>query len=188
MKKKKRLLVSFLAIIAFLAFLYISSAPHSPTNPFLNKKTELTPTVSPQGTSITVPVLYIIDGDSIAVSINGTKEEVRLIGIDAPELYGKNGTAQCFAREATDRMKTLVAEQIVTLTSDPTQDDRDVYKRLLRYITLPDGTNINKQLLADGFAREYTHIKPYQYQEEFKNLETDAKNRKRGLWSSCSGQ
>jgi len=178
-KQTLRTFISLLAVTGFFILLIISSRRSG-------TETTLMPTPSPQAITTTVPVLYIIDGDSIAISVNGEKQEVRLIGIDAPELYGKNGTTQCFAREATDRMKTLVAEQTVTLTSDPTQDDRDTYKRLLRYVTLPDGTNINEQLLTDGFAREYTHIKPYQYQEEFKNLETDARAQNRGLWGSCT--
>ncbi|MFH1457112.1 MAG: hypothetical protein ABIF17_03280 [Patescibacteria group bacterium] len=31
-------------------------------------------------------VLYVIDGDTIGVSINGTEQRVRLLGIDAPEV------------------------------------------------------------------------------------------------------
>jgi micrococcal nuclease len=60
---------------------------------------------------------------------------------------------------------------------------------LLRYVFLPDGTNFNKYLIAEGYAHEYTYSAPYKYQTEFQKAETEARNGDKGLWSptTCAG-
>ena len=69
------------------------------------------------------------------------------------------------------------------LEPDATQADRDKYDRLLRYVFLPDGTHFNEQMIRAGFAFEYTYRTPYQYRDEFKAAEREARAAKRGLWA-----
>ena len=62
-------------------------------------------------------------------------------------------------------------------------ENKDEYGRLLRYIFLEDGTNFGKIMIEEGYAFEYTYEnKPYQYQDEFKVAENDAREMKKGLW------
>src|SRR5699024_8064998 len=79
-------------------------------------------------------VLSVYDGDTIAVSIDGVKERVRIIGIDAPELARNGQPAGCFAQESASQMQSMVQSQRVHLVADPTQADRDRYDRLLRHV------------------------------------------------------
>jgi len=137
-----------------------------------------------KGIISSVPILYVVDGDTVSVSINGVDTRVRLIGINAPEQYGVK-VPECYTKESTNSLKELVANKVVQLEADPTQDDTDIYGRLLRYIRLPDGTNVNLIMIRNGSAREYTFKKPYQYQSEFKKAETEAKRNNVGLWSNC---
>jgi endonuclease YncB( thermonuclease family) len=37
---------------------------------------------------------------------------------------------------------------------------------------------VNKEMIATGFAKEYTYKKPYKYQKEFREAEIKAKNEK----------
>jgi len=134
--------------------------------------------------SSTVPVLYVVDGDTIDVFIDGKSQRVRLIGINAPEEYPKE-KKECFADEASIAMKQLVNGKQVILVADQTQDDRDVYRRLLRYIILPDGTNVNLEMITHGFAREYTFNVPYQKQSIFREAQEIAKTQAVGLWNAC---
>ena len=131
------------------------------------------------------PVVSVADGDTVTVSIDGVRERVRLIGIDAPEL-GSPG--ECFGREAADRAAALLTGTSVQLIADDTQDDRDRYGRLLRYVVLADGTMVNGTLVRDGDAREYTYDEPYRYQQQFRGLEDEAQSAGAGIWSAACRQ
>ena len=128
-------------------------------------------------------VVKVIDGDTISVNIDGKIETIRLIGIDSPESVDPRKPVQCFGKEASDKAKQILMGKKVRLESDPTQGDKDKYKRLLRYVFLEDGTNFNRPMIEEGFAHEYTYNAPYKYQDEFKVAELNAREEKRGLWA-----
>ncbi len=134
-------------------------------------------------------VTHVVDGDTIDADIDGKTERIRLIGIDTPETVDPRKPVQCFGREASNKTKEMLTGKEVRLEPDPTQDDRDKYGRLLRYVFLEDGTNYNKWLIAQGYAHEYTYDIPYKYQTEFKTAESQARNHSLGLWSpnTCNG-
>lgn len=89
-------------------------------------------------------VTRVIDGDTIEVAMNGKREIVRYILIDAPEMGTKAGER---AKEANRR---LVEGQRVRLEQD--KADRDRYGRLLRYVYV-GRTFVNRALLRRGHAR-----------------------------------
>jgi micrococcal nuclease len=127
-------------------------------------------------------VTRVIDGDTIRVGVDGKTETVRLIGMDAPE------AKECFANQATAKAQELLRGQQIRLEADDSQDDRDTYGRLLRYVFLEDGTNFSQLMVSQGYAREFTFISPYRYQAEFKQAQKEAENKEIGLWSptACS--
>lgn len=128
-------------------------------------------------------VVRIVDGDTIVVLINGVQEKIRLIGVDTPEIFDARGSAQCFGEEASEFTKSLLKNQAVRLEADATQDDRDKYGRLLRYVFLSDGTFVNGEIITQGYGHEYTYRRPYKYQTEFKTAELNAREAKKGLWA-----
>ncbi|MEK9160760.1 MAG: thermonuclease family protein [Patescibacteria group bacterium] len=134
------------------------------------------------------PVLSIVDGDTIKVSVDGKSEVVRLIGIDTPETVHPTQPVECFGIEARNKIVEMLGGQSVRLESDLSQDVRDKYERLLAYAFLADGTNINKTLIREGFAYEYTYNVPYKFQEDFKAAEEFAQRNEKGLWApgACS--
>lgn len=131
-------------------------------------------------------VTNIVDGDTIDVNINGEIKRVRLIGIDAPEISEN----ECYNGESFEKARELLLNKKVSLEADSSQNDKDIYNRLLRYIFLEDGTNFNLSMIKEGYAVEYTYDKPYKYQNEFKIAQNSAKTGNKGLWntSACSGQ
>lgn len=149
-----------------------------------------TPTATPTPTAKANKVTEVVDGDTIKVDRDGKIETVRLIGIDTPETKDPRKPVQCFGAEATQKTKDLLLHKSVVLEFDQTQGERDKYDRLLRYIFLLDGTNVNKTLISEGYAFEYTYNTPYKYQAEFKAAQKDAETNHRGLWSpqTCSGK
>ncbi len=145
------------------------------------------PATAPPATDMLYPVLSVADGDTITVAIDGVHERVRLIGIDAPELHNPQ---ECFGRESADYARGLLTGISVRLVADPSQDDRDRFGRLLRYVLLPDGTNVNATLVASGYAFEYTYDDAYRYQDLFREDERSAQSDGIGVWSAsgCDGQ
>ena len=53
-------------------------------------------------------VVRVVDGDTIDVTVDGTEERVRLIGIDTPETVKPNTPVECFGPEASAHTKELL--------------------------------------------------------------------------------
>mgnify|MGYP001566104521 CR=1 FL=1 len=158
-------------------------------------------------TAIESQVIRVIDGDTIVVALDHKPETIRLIGINTPETVAPNRPVQCFGPEASTYLKNLLADRVVQLETDDSQDNRDKYNRFLRYVFLPnslplqampagrhggvrggrDEIHINQLLVEQGYAREYTFNKknPYNYQAEFRAAQKLAKKNKLGLWGTC---
>ena len=115
--------------------------------------------------------------------MNGRTERLRLIGINTPEIVDPRKPVECFGREASDNAKKLLTGAQVKIAADPSQDDKDIYGRLLRYVWRADGLFYNLEAIKDGFAYEYTYQVPYQYQKEFKDAQKFAQDNKLGLWA-----
>lgn len=146
------------------------------------------PAPEPDVTSVASSTLYVvskvIDGDTIIVEMEGQSETVRLLGIDTPEVDPQYNPIECYGRQATDATKDKVLNQTVSLETDPTQGKRDKFDRILAYVFLADGTNLNEYLVTEGFAKEYTYNKAYKYQTAFKQSEKEAREKEKGLWST----
>ncbi len=157
------------------------------------------PTPEPIGDPVAYPqqpdgliqaaVVEVIDGDTVDVRLDGTVERLRLIGLDTPETKDPRKPVQCFGKEASAQAAKLLMGQTVFLEEDSSQDTRDKYNRLLRYVWLPDGKLYNLEMIMGGFAHEYTYETPYKYQAVFKKEEAAARERGWGFWAatSCNG-
>lgn len=128
-------------------------------------------------------VVKVVDGDTIDVMINGKTERLRLIGINTPEIVDPRKPVECFGREASDNAKKLLDGAEVKIAADSTQDDKDIYGRLLRYVWRADGLFYNSEAIKDGFAYEYTYRLPYIYQKDFKAAQKYAQDNQLGLWA-----
>lgn len=90
-------------------------------------------------------VARVVDGDTLVMS-NG--ERIRLRTIDAPELTGICRTERENARRARDLVIGLVMGQEVTVF----RHGRDLYRRTLADVILPDGRDLGGALLMAGLA------------------------------------
>jgi len=129
-------------------------------------------------------VVSFSDCDTIVVDMNGVKERIRLIGIDTPEKNHPEKPVQCFSQAASDFTKDLIGRNRVRLEADPTNDNRDRYDRLLRYVYLPDNTLVNAEVVKQGYGFAYTSF-PFQKMDEFRAFERQARENSLGLWSGC---
>jgi micrococcal nuclease len=126
-----------------------------------------------------------VDGDTIRVRIPdppaglGAVETIRLIGVDTPETVHPSRPVEAFGREASDFTKARLLNQPVYLAFD--WDFRDRYGRLLAYIYTAGGRCFNAELVSEGYGHAYTRF-AFQFMEEFRALEQDARREQRGLW------
>lgn len=144
---------------------------------------------TPQTITENQPGLYAIDhfvdGDTIAVRMNGKSETVRMIGIDTPETHKPDTPVQCYGPAAAAFTKNLIGNNRVRLESDSQNQDRDRYGRLLRYVYLPDGRLVEKELILGGYGFAYT-LFPFAKKDEFIAYEKQAEAANKGLWRNCS--
>lgn len=154
-----------------------ATIPPSPTIQLATESAQLTPAA----------LSRVVDGDTLEVLIDGTREKVRIIGIDTPEIVDPRRPVECFGKEASNYAKNFLAEgnSLLYLEADPTQSDTDRYGRLLRYVfTDSEGEHdFGKMLIENGYATEYTYRDPYKYQAEYKTAEQNAQEQKKGLWA-----
>jgi len=130
-------------------------------------------------------VARFVDGDTIVVDMNGKDETVRMIGMDTPETHRPNTPVQCYGPAAAAYTKNLIGSQKVRLEADPTNQNRDRYGRLLRYVYIPDGRMVEEELIKNGYAFAYTSF-PSTHNDEFAALASQAKDNAKGLWGSCT--
>jgi len=127
-------------------------------------------------------VSRVVDGDTIEVTKDGAKEKVRLLGINTPETVDPRKKVECFGKEASAELKQLLTGKQVKLVTDDTQTKYDKYGRLLAYVYTEDGLFVNKHMIEEGYAYEYTYTAPYIFQYEFKEAQKLAETEGKGLW------
>ena len=119
-------------------------------------------------------VIGITDGDTIRVLQNDAVQKIRLRGIDCPE------KRQPFGKQA----KLLTSQLAFGKTVCIKAESQDRYGRIIADVILPDKTSLSCDLVGAGYAWWYRRYAPSDYQLAF--LETQAKLRHIGLWSSPS--
>ncbi|HEE5902724.1 thermonuclease family protein [Acinetobacter baumannii] len=124
-------------------------------------------------------VTYVYDGDTISVTKpNNTKYRVRLVNIDAPEVAHKEkaAPAQPYSAQAKQYLMSMVMNQNVLIKEHGT----DNYGRFLGEVYL-NKLNVNKAMVASGYAWAYRYKLADQ---EYLQLENNARTKKIGLWKS----
>jgi len=120
-------------------------------------------------------VIAVADGDTITV-LTADKQQVkiRLYGIDCPE------SKQAFGNRARQATSNAVYGKDVMV--EPVEIDR--YGRTVGIVFTPGGDDLNTILLREGMAWVYTQFcKKNDVCGPYRELETAARNEKRGLWA-----
>lgn len=123
-----------------------------------------------QAETFDAQVVYITDGDSLTVSLEGIgRIKLRLADIDAPE------KRQAWGKQSRASLRELVGKRVVHVDSRAV----DQYGRTVAQVTL-DGLDVNREQVRRGMAWAYAYRseeKPYQASED------EARTAGRGLWS-----
>lgn len=155
-------------------------------------------------------VTCTIDGDTVDFGgcTGDASEQVRLLGIDAPETEKANTPAECFADEATEFTRLHLDGRQVRLEFDALCVD--IYDRNLAWILLEgDETDPLYDVLVDlgglgiqegsgnfevifsevlargGYADVYEYEPDVRYYDQIELAVEAAKAEGRGMWGSC---
>ena len=114
----------------------------------------------------------------VSPSVDGITD-VRLIGVDTPELSSDCGT-QPLADEATAFAESNLVGQEVALEVGEESVDR--YGRLLAYAWTDGDSMFNATLLREGLAQVYTVSPNDEYETRFVNAQQQAISSGLGIW------
>ena len=156
--------------------------------------------VSPPEPAVEVAVTAVVDGDTVRIEYdNGTRDTVRLVGVDTPEVHAENDPpefegvpdttagATCLREagvDASNLAKDRLLGRTVGLAFDPNLDRRGYYDRLLAYVVVEDRL-FNYRLVRSGHARVYDS--DFTRRTAFEGAESDARAAGRGLWRCADG-
>jgi endonuclease YncB( thermonuclease family) len=132
-------------------------------------------TVAAHAKDFSAPVVGVTDGDTITVLRNGRHEALRLHGIDAPE------KGQAFG----ERAKQFTSGRAFAKSVVVRVMGRDRYGRTIGDVFLPDGRNLNQELVRAGYAWWYRR---YSADRRLAALEAEARAARRGLWADPNPQ
>lgn len=142
-------------------------------------------------------VAKVVDGDGLIVTnlFNKQEEEIRLLGIDAPELRmcGKldqderetHIAGQLLMKMGRMAQKFMIGvarpETSVTIVQE-IDNLKDAYGRTLAYVILPDGRCLNEIMVAEGYAKPYNRFFCSEL-PKYQLLSNTAKIKGKGLFS-----
>ena len=144
-----------------------------------------------------VTVVRVVDGDTFEVRFpDGHTENVRLLGVDTPEVHVENDPAEFegipttpdghdwlrdWGHRASEFARTQLAGERVTIRTDAQADRRGSYGRLLVYVNQGGGKSFNLKLIQQGYARMYDS--EFSRRSTFASAEATARRNDVGLWS-----
>ncbi len=132
-------------------------------------------------------VLRVVDGDTLEVETEAGADRLRLKGIDTPEFGRRGDPAEPFAEAAKAHAQGRVGSEVGlefdrACGSNPLSSDacRDGFGRLLCYLRLADGSDLNEELLRLGLAEVY-RVRGERFDRQFAYEEAEAAARQEGL-------
>lgn len=124
----------------------------------------------------------IYDGDTVRLR-DGT--DVRLIGVDTPEIGRDGAPDEPHARDARRVLRQLTRDADRRLHLRLDADRRDDYGRLLAHAFLPDGRSIERLLLQRGLAARVTVPPNTWHHRCYARAEAEARSAQRRIWASA---
>jgi micrococcal nuclease len=127
-------------------------------------------------------VARVVDGDTLELAGGAM---VRLLGVDTPETVAPNRPVEPWGPEAAEFTRAFIAGRPVRLSFDFERHDR--YGRHLAYVWR-ESQLLNEELIRAGLTEAIT-VFPYAQamKDRFRAAQREAKNAKRGIWSTPAG-
>ncbi len=141
-------------------------------------------------------VAKVVDGDGLIVTnlFSNQEEEIRLLGIDAPELrmceklnqderetHIAGQVLMKLGRMAHKFMIDVVPPETNITVIQEAENLTDTYGRTLAYVILPDGRCLNEIMVTEGYAKPYNRFFCSEL-PKYQLLSNTAKTEKKGLY------
>jgi micrococcal nuclease len=142
-------------------------------------------------------VSKVVDGDGLLVTnLFGKQEfEIRLLGIDAPELkicrkLNQDERETHLPGQLLMKMGIIAQKFMIEIAPPKTdvtigqekENPQDIYGRTLAYVYLPDGRCLNEIMITEGYAKPYDRHFCNQL-PRYQELSSIAKSQKKGLYA-----
>jgi uncharacterized repeat protein (TIGR01451 family) len=124
-----------------------------------------------RGSSVAAHVTGVPRGDALDVQFaNAKRARVGVLGITAPP------AGSCYSKEAAAAARALALGKQVTLSQ----------RGARTYVTLADGSDLGRQLVAQGFAQADVWGPPFSRFAAYVPVQQDAERSNRGMWGACA--
>lgn len=121
-----------------------------------------------------------IDGDTAWFIINGKKEKVRFLGVDAPEA---TKMVEEYGRDASDFTCNILSNaNDIYIEYDSNSDVRDKYDRVLGWIFVDDN-NLSELLVLNGLAEVKYIYGDYKYISDLCDAQYKAYSDRLMIWN-----
>lgn len=188
--------MKFLKLFIFFIFnsiILLSGCSSIDTNLAINEQISSSEMVPDELKRIPVNVVRVVDGDTAVVEIRADYKDylhkefgirveepvtIRFLGIDTPESTKEQ---QLYGVESKEYTTLLLNRDNVEIELD----DKvvfDKYGRLLVHI-FADGQSVQQILLEEGMARIAYIFDDYNYLDNYKAAQEQAKNSQKNIWS-----
>lgn len=119
----------------------------------------------------------VVDGDSVEAVVRGSRVQIRLIGIDAPELGQRP-----WGKKAKKYLEDVIAASGWEVGIEYDVEKSDKYGRVLAYLRTRDGKLVNEELVRAGLAVIFTFPPNVKYADRFRTAQIIARENKAGIW------
>jgi endonuclease YncB( thermonuclease family) len=125
-------------------------------------------------------VTRVYDGDTFKATGHDIEVNVRLVGVDSPEIKkGKHKPGQPFGQKAKKLLTRMVLNKQVFIKGY----GLGPYNRILAVVYV-DRKNVNLELVKAGLAEVYQGKPPRGFDlSPYLTVEAQAKSQRRGMWS-----
>ena len=137
----------------------------------------------PQWIDEAARVNYVYDGDTLQLE-SGRK--VRLLGIDTPEIHSRKHAIPADIKASGQRARSALQSMLNSASGKIQlaygQQRFDRYGRALAHVFLPDGSNLQAGLIAQGYAVAFTTPPNDRMSDCYRQQEIAARNAQLGIW------
>lgn len=166
------------AVVSVTATVALPTPPALTASPSPPTATPVLPTATPTVVRTEARVERVISGDTIEVTLGGTRAIVQYLSVKAPPVTGNTDDA---GARALRRNRELVGGKQVVLERDVT--DRNDQGQLVRYVWIGDQL-INATLVREGYVRYVASETDRRYAGLLGYLQEEARRSGLGIWAN----